>query len=1156
MEDVDPLYVSPSSETDETDVHSLTDRELEILTNAPAKSVIKGDSETELMKVMMEKVRNIVAKWFSKRPIIERRRVLVLGTRNDIMEKLIASMLEWIVSSAIDTYSTWTTLSAKKMRRRVQNLINKNLIFCAFFPDEASEEVPTIEEPMNAGMLCGLDIPKVRAIAGRLYERMVGTTEHPGIHEWQDIQKSNTKFHHIFVLGAHELSEAFVDIHNLHLRKAHGYFWLLFPETDLPSTLVAEIAHFGFLMPDRKSLQGIITARNSPVRESTWLYQAEDFIKRTYHWGTENTTRLVPPVENMDEWIETAKTVEERAKRSLILRLHQLGRKSRTSMFITYNSDFVHLIETRNVGGGIEGILQLEEHDVVLIHRNFGVIFIQLKNHDAEEAKKEVGNATKNIQTAAEHLEMEFQSMTATKTKLEAAMRKCGLEDANVSLHVIAFPTLSRDQVEGKQFGDNPVFLNEEDCRTAEALEEWWRKHILHSDHLQSSSITEEMYIKLLAIFIAPLHATPANTARMNRQNLSFLTEDKLNILVNREKEFVVKGAAGTGKKCLLQEKIRNIVMSWFSRGPIEDKNEMILLICRNAYGINKLGKTLYDLLLTSAMTVLGQWIDGTGQEEESKKVRGIIEKNVIICCLDPKPNASNSQLEQLEDIDDSRSRLQKAAKDLASSQALDFDAARMKNASWEIFLCYELLKSCMVTYVPPYDEKKEWSEIMRKARNLFEFFTSSAVAMQNLMHDIYVLQEEMGIGSIGPLKLIGARKGIHVAMMTLLISLKQINAQLGILSERTRYAILENLSVVLKTQKPAFDHVFVDDAEKWCQFYDDHWLTMLRSLHKEGRGCFWWAYDPLSYDVDNLTDSLKSEVEGAHPLYAILRNTGSVFEAWIRHKMPLGKHDNTAFSTTRDLEYDIGKIKLESPVRGPKVEIFHVTLFDLAEKIVKIVEEKFPHANHKQDIAIIFADMLDFRGFGLSFVSEVETYGNKRYFAIGPAEFFHGLEAPIVFLIIDRRWKKSNHLYHGASRSTSHLFILAFESMGEEAVLKRRVDESLRLFCPDELPEVIEDPLRTAVRHSLLRHSPKPIIEMLTRIAIARQASKEASYFPQLPVITNEEGCRATLRSWNIRSMDYGTLGLVSTWIITGQAIFPQVVLIADSLEIQNQMD
>ena len=306
------------------------------------------------------------------------------------------------------------------------------------------------------------------------------------------------------------------------------------------------------------------------------------------------------------------------------------------------------------------------------------------------------------------------------------------------------------------------------------------------------------------------------------------------------------------------------------------------------------------------------------------------------------------------------------------------------------------------------------------------------------------------------------------------------------------------------------------------------------------------------------MTDILKSEIEGAQSLYTILRNTESVFKVWIRSKMPLAGHDNMVFSTTRDLACELEKIKLGYSVQGPNVDIFHVTLFDLGKKIATILDEQFSHANHTQDIAILFADMSDYTDYGdmLCEVLQEQIRSNtKRQIAVASTEFFNGLEVPIVFLIIDRRWEKSNNLYHGASRNTSRLFILIFESSEEEAALKRMVDESLRLVCPYELPLAVEHPLRLDVRRHLLRHSPKPIIDRLKSIAVARRASKNAIYFPQLTVVTCEEERTATLRFLNMRSICYETLALVKTWAITGQAILPYIAIVGSGEGLRNWM-
>ena len=126
-------------------------------------------------------------------------------------------------------------------------------------------------------------------------------------------------------------------------------------------------------------------SRGEAAKEETWKYQAEYFIRKSYNdWKTRNKTLLVPNIEDNAEWIRTAENDSGmKAERSIILCLYELGKNKQLSMFITYNRNFSHLMKSREVGGEIKGIIT-GEHDIVLIHRTLGVIFIQVKNLEAQ----------------------------------------------------------------------------------------------------------------------------------------------------------------------------------------------------------------------------------------------------------------------------------------------------------------------------------------------------------------------------------------------------------------------------------------------------------------------------------------------------------------------------------------------------------------------------------------------------------------------------------------------------------------------------------------------------------------------------------------------------------------------------------------------------
>ena len=234
---------------------------------------------------------------------------------------------------------------------------------------------------------------------------------------------------------------------------------------------------------------------SNPVTESTWLYQAQEFIKGVYcDWENGKQTRLVPPVEDEDVWIQTAKTLGASSERKLIIRLFQLGKRNGLPMFITYNRDFSHLVKTRNIGGGIEGVLETGEQDIIIIHRDFGVIFIEVKNLDIEQTGKKLGDAVKrNIKTAEDQLQKDVHS-------LEHAVKECGVENMILSLHVIALTNLKRGQLEDISNTDRTIFLCEEDYLSVEAMEQWWQKYVLQLDRVRNFPIDSMTYLQLLAM--------------------------------------------------------------------------------------------------------------------------------------------------------------------------------------------------------------------------------------------------------------------------------------------------------------------------------------------------------------------------------------------------------------------------------------------------------------------------------------------------------------------------------------------------------------------------------------------------------------------------------------------------------------------------------
>ncbi|CAG0891330.1 unnamed protein product [Darwinula stevensoni] len=851
------------------------------------------------------------------------------------------------------------------------------------------------------------------------------------------------------------------DLCYLHRGHADGYFWIFNQKDELPGHIYEELKcsfriEVVTATNDSESVQES-TNESESVLESTWLYQAQEHIKSIYRdWESPQTTRLVPPVEDINGWINAAKSAGEESERTLLRHLCEMGKINKMPMFITYNRNFVHLIERRNKGGGLEGILVCGEHDIVLIHRHIGIIFIQVKNLDTEQTGNKLTKALeRNIQTAEEQLEKDLRS-------LEAATRECGLTGMNVSLRIIALTNAKRDQVAGTSHGANTVFLCAEDNESAETMERWWHQHILQSQLAEIPPIDSRTYLQLVAIYIGPIYATPAYTARLTIERLNFLTADKLDMLVNGAKDFVFKGAAGTGKTWLLQEKIRNIFMSWFSNGPITDKDEKILLVCRNNLLTSHLRKTIPDLLLTSAAPVPRRHIEKEKEKDEMQMVRQILRNNLFICSLEPyeqelgvgvlKGKKANDELTDGECKENEYNDLQN--KGLVS---------KVRNATWEIVILFEILGRSVAVMSP--GNRGRWPLKASVIGRLFQSFSPSVEALKFLASSIEVMAFKKAIAFQLYLE-----RYVGPSMLGITMRLSACSAVIAEMPAEMQHDLLVDMESILKTRKPAFLHIFVDEAEDLCHAFSDQWLTSLRHLHKECGGYFWRAYDPLS--LPELPVTLRKEVGIARSLLRVMRNPRSVLDTWTGDEDSLGRDEDLTRSSLSDPTYKREYIISGHDVRGPKVLTFDVPSSILSEEIQRILLDKFGNWTYVRDVAILFADPADFFIHGERLRKEMEE---KIRDSSGPifihrVDSFKGMEAAIVFLITNEKAKRGSRFYMGASRSTSYLFQISLEpTVEEDAAAETSLMEGVLKALPDDAPAEEKNAWESKCRRVLL---------------------------------------------------------------------------------------
>ena len=200
----------------------------------------------------------------------------------------------------------------------------------------------------------------------------------------------------------------------------------------------------------------------------------------------------MPPNPNKADWAKKTPTAGEEAERKVIEDLYKFGQRNKMPMFITYNHKFFHLIESREVGGGIENILT-GEHDIMLIHRDHGAIFIQVKNIDAMRTLQ------KNINIAKGQLKNDVLSLEVARQNMMKDVEEDSAEDIGVSVCVIALPNVKKTQIEKRPLKDMPVptvYLCEDDLESMDSLKQWWEENI----QKRNSVFDSNTYLKLLAM--------------------------------------------------------------------------------------------------------------------------------------------------------------------------------------------------------------------------------------------------------------------------------------------------------------------------------------------------------------------------------------------------------------------------------------------------------------------------------------------------------------------------------------------------------------------------------------------------------------------------------------------------------------------------------
>lgn len=184
-------------------------------------------------------------------------------------------------------------------------------------------------------------------------------------------------------------------------------------------------------------------------------------------WKNPHQTWMIPPVFEMKESRDERGQLAEKKFFDL---LHEFGNRHNQyqPMFVVHSYNFKEKIlkwmnQKQDEKKYVKG-----EHDFVLLHRQYGVIFLQVKGATEFTKKNQFASARKQ-------LEKDMASLSHfTENELKGELKKKMKAEMSYNHMYAVMPNLAR----GKSVhGSNGIFM--EETENVEAFSQWWKNNIL-----------------------------------------------------------------------------------------------------------------------------------------------------------------------------------------------------------------------------------------------------------------------------------------------------------------------------------------------------------------------------------------------------------------------------------------------------------------------------------------------------------------------------------------------------------------------------------------------------------------------------------------------------------------------------------------------------
>lgn len=240
--------------------------------------------------------------------------------------------------------------------------------------------------------------------------------------------------------------------------------------------------------------------------------------------------------------------------------LKSFGKSRSEPMFVVHSQEFRELISEWN-----ETSMKMEkkwlkgEHDFVVIHRHWGVIFFQVKG--AQKTSKIFNEGKKQIDKDKQALRAYIERNVQGKTKKKIFQGELFSYPGFVVMPNCPYPDDSNVATD--------VGVFKEDCADVEAFSKWW-KRCVETEHRINQEVFE-FFVKRFVGLVCGIPCILNDSIELIKSKLEGYMVDELKNNLDSPPEQWISGPCGNGKTWLLIHKVQEIA---------EETDETVLVVC------------------------------------------------------------------------------------------------------------------------------------------------------------------------------------------------------------------------------------------------------------------------------------------------------------------------------------------------------------------------------------------------------------------------------------------------------------------------------------------------------------------------------------------------------------------------------------------------